>query len=437
MSKLIDIASNPGTKSELDLFNIPPTQVAVVRNQWKEIQAANAIDSEGPYEFHIAPNPQMLQLSKNYLYMELRVLKEDGTQADEIVNNVVKVSLINMIGSTFVKQVKLSINGSEIFDSGDKYAYRAMMETELCHGKDAKSSQLQAALYFADTYNKIDDATNEAIKWRALLCDNSKWVQVMAPIHADLFSTNRYMLSHTDIRMQVYRNSDAFCLMRFDTENYKIEVGSMRWYVKTVDIQPSIGLALEKTLLHHTAKYPVRRVVIKTLHIDAGRKEAPQTPIFNGQIPRRLVIGCVSYASYIGSYAHSPFNFKHFQMNELSIVVGGESVPFKPLTMNFLGNQYMRAFTQLFEGLGIAGEDKGNGIDMHKFASGSTLFAFDLSPDEDDGGHWDLVKEGATCINMKFGAAVPAGGIEVIAYGEFDNLLTIDRNRNPYTDYKA
>ena len=65
------------------------------------------------------------------------------------------------------------------------------------------------------------------------------------------------------------------------------------------------------------------------------------------------------------------------------------------------------------------------------------MFVFDVSPDGDDGGHWDLVKEGAVYINIKFNRAIADGGMEIVVYGEFDNLVTIDRNRNPYTDYKA
>ena len=82
-------------------------------------------------------------------------------------------------------------------------------------------------------------------------------------------------------------------------------------------------------------------------------------------------------------------------------------------------------------------EDKGNGISLKSYKLGSCLFAFDLSPDHDDGNHWDLVRDGSTTINIRFGAAVPAGGIEVVVYAEFDNLITIDQNRHTFIDYKA
>lgn len=437
MSKLIDSQSAPSTKTELDLFQLPPTQVAVENSFWKEIQLNSGINNEGPYEFHISPEPQMLQLSKNYLLIEFKIVNADGT---DLVGpaNAPLVGPINLIGSTFIKQVKLYMNGSEVSDSGDKYAYRAYIETELNYGHDAKESLLQAALYIPDTWNHIEDHHNLGLAERSTHFHQSAVVQTMAPIHCDLFAQNRYMINQVDLRMQVHRNSDNFCLMRYQNQNnFKIEVVNMRWYVKAVNVQNSVSLAIEKTLQHFTAKYPVKRVEMKTMHIAAGRQECPQTPLFNGQIPRRLVLGLVKFESYVGAQNRSPFNFQPFSVTELSLSAGGKTVPFKPLTMDFPNNRCTRAFVQLFEGLGIADENKGNGISLNRFKSGSTLFAFDLSPDEDDGGHWDLVRDGAIYINMKFQDAVLAGGIELIAYGEFDNLVTVDRNRNPYTDYKV
>ena len=128
MSKLIDNQSNPSTKTELDLFQVPPTQVAVTDSYWKEVQLTNGINNEGPYEFHISPDPQMLQLSKNYLMIEFKITNADGTA---LAAAHPMVGPINLIGSTFIKQVKVFANGTEVFDSGDKYAYRAFLETEL------------------------------------------------------------------------------------------------------------------------------------------------------------------------------------------------------------------------------------------------------------------------------------------------------------------
>ena len=360
--------------------------------------------------FILAPNPQMLQLSKNYLLTEFKIVNEDGTNLGpaQAQGPQPMVGPINYIGATLFKQVKLYINGTEVFDSGDKYAYRAYIETELMYGKEAKESLLQAGMYFPDEPpDHIDDNQNTGLAQRYLPFQRSATVQVMAPIHCDLFAQNRYLVNQTDLRLQIYRNSDAFCLMRpLNNNNYRLELVNMRWYVKAVNVQNMVNLAIEKTLQTTTVKYPIRRVEVKTLHIAAGRQECPQTPIFNGQIPRRMVLGLVSYNAYMGSRDNSPFNFQPFHMTELSITAAGKTFPHRPLTMDFDNNRFTRAFVQLFEGLGIADENKGNCISLAKFKSGSTLIAFDLSPDEDDGGHWDLIKDGATYINMNFGQAV-------------------------------
>ena len=154
MAKLIDSLSSSAIKSQLNLFDLPPTQVVVENASWREIQLRNACTNQGPYEFYLAPDPQMLNLTKNYLFVELKITKEDGGNLIHAVGNAnvdPLVGPVNYIGKTLIKQLKVSLNGVEVFDSGDKYAYRAYLETELNYCSDAKSSHLQAAIYSKDT----------------------------------------------------------------------------------------------------------------------------------------------------------------------------------------------------------------------------------------------------------------------------------------------
>ncbi len=95
----------PGTKSELNLFGIPPTQMVAENCRWNEINLRNACTHTGPYEFHIGPNPQFLHLAKNYLLIELKILKANGNAlvhaaADGIVDPL--AGPISVIGKTFI-----------------------------------------------------------------------------------------------------------------------------------------------------------------------------------------------------------------------------------------------------------------------------------------------------------------------------------------------
>jgi ribonucleoside-diphosphate reductase beta chain len=148
-----------------------------------------------------------------------------------------------------------------------------------------------------------------------------------------------------------------------------------------------------------------------------------------------MLVVLVDTDAFHGSYTKSPFNFKNYKLSEAKVTAGGHNYPNTPLKANFESKQYLELFNNLFEVLGIGDENKGNGITKEKFVNGSMILAFDLSPDCDDGGHWELIKQGTTSLHLTFDEAIPAGGVEAIVYSEYDNMLSIDRNRQPSFDY--
>ena len=109
----------------------------------------------------------------------------------------------------------------------------------------------------------------------------------------------------------------------------------------------------------------------------------------------------------------------------------------QPLNVDFKNNLYINAYNQLFEALDLARDNKGNGINRSDFKNTHCIFAFDLTPDEDDNGHWDLIRDGTTSIDIKFSEKLPDSGVQILVYAEFDNLLLIDKDRNVFFDYSA
>lgn len=436
---LIESTSTPSTKSELDLFIVPPTQVAMKRGFWEEINPMNPVTNEGPYEFRIPPDPNFMQLSKHFIYMQLSILpRAEPLKADGTAPPTPAIAPINLIGKTFFRQVKLYLNGKQVYDSGDKYAYRAFLETELNYGSEAKNSHLQSALYFKDTPEKYDSDENEGFKIRTEYFKDKNIVEVLAPLHLDLFMQDKLLLNFTELKLELNRNSDNFLLQSpSGANNPQLVVHQMKFFIRKVEILDSIGLALEKTLMNFTAKYPVRRITMMNLHISSTSQSTPLNTLFTGQLPRRLIIGCVDADSYRGDVKKSPFNFKSYSINDVKVICAGQTFPSQPLRLDFKNKKYLRAYNQLFEALDIARDNRGNGITREGYKSGQCLFAFDLTPDEDDNGHWDLIKEGATSIEITFGEKIPDSGIEVIVYAEFDNLVMIDKNRNVMYDYST
>ena len=47
---------------------------------------------------------------------------------------------------------------------------------------------------------------------------------------------------------------------------------------------------------------------------------------------------------------------------------------------------------------------------------------------------FELIKSGTTTLRLQFDEAVPAGGIEMVILGEFDQMILVDYNRRVISD---
>ena len=83
----------------------------------------------------------------------------------------------------------------------------------------------------------------------------------------------------------------------------------------------------------------------------------------------------------------------------------------------------------LFSGTDKENRDEDNDITREDYPRGHTLYAFDLSPDLAEVGHFNLAKQETVREEFQFGAAPPST-VTVIAYADFENVIEIDRNRN-------
>jgi hypothetical protein len=156
--------------------------------------------------------------------------------------------------------------------------------------------------------------------------------------------------------------------------------------------------------------------------------------LFTGQLPTRLIVGCVENTAFNGDVTKNPFNFKHFSLNEVMVYLDGQQLDIKPLSSNFARGQYISAFISLFNGTGKSNRDEGNDIDRSYFANGYTLYASDLSPDLSENDHFNVACQGTVRLDPKFATALPHT-VTVVAYAEFENIIEIDRNRNVIFDF--
>ena len=123
--------------------------------------------------------------------------------------------------------------------------------------------------------------------------------------------------------------------------------------------------------------------------------------LFTGQLPSRLVIGCVDNDALNVHYVKNSFNFKHYTFNEISLHLDWHTQPFKPLKPNFDNHQYIQAYISLFSGTGKETRDESNDIAREQYPNGYALYALDLSPDLAEEEYFNLAKQEYSLVRVE------------------------------------
>ena len=153
---------------------------------------------------------------------------------------------------------------------------------------------------------------NEGLKLRGAYTARSSEVDMIGRIHSDIFFQPRYMLNEVNTKIKLIRSKDAFCMMATGAQAFTIKIVSAYMLIRKVKISPSVYLAHAKALESGLAKYPIRRVICKSFTIPTGYLDISQEKVFSGQLPSRLIVGCVDNRAFNGDLDRNPFNFKHF-----------------------------------------------------------------------------------------------------------------------------
>ena len=164
----------------------------------------------------------------------------------------------------------------------------------------------------------------------------------------------------------------------------------------------------------------------------SGQHEIPENNLVEGTLLCKVLKELVKSQGFHRSYQTSPFNFNHFDVDEIALRVDGRGVPFDRLKMNYANTQCLLGYMYLmhvsnrmfhYSDLDIC--------PMSDYMNGTALYGFDLTPDLSNDCHFQLVCEGKLSLEIKL-AKASTDSITIACYLEFDALLTMDENRTVY-----
>ena len=127
------------SKAELELFSVPPMNTSMEKAGYVVSLPVSSLNDTGPIEFNInASADEYIDLGRTYLYVKLKVTKDDGENLDVTE----KVAPVNLFLHSLFSQVDVKLRDTLVTPSVNTYPYKSYLETLLSYGSDAKETQL-------------------------------------------------------------------------------------------------------------------------------------------------------------------------------------------------------------------------------------------------------------------------------------------------------
>ena len=413
-------------KPELSLFSPPEVQSAVVKGGWVDIYPSNSKLTSGPIEFFIVANEDYLDLNDTLLYITVRVLK-DRTGAPVAAAD--SVALINMPLYSLFSDVEVYLNDTKCDPGDGMYAYNALFSNMLSYSSLTLNNQLISAGYAKDEAGKLDDKDNTGFQKRKSWNNGATF---FGRLLCNVFQQERYMLDGVNVRIRLMRQKPEFAIMAFNADpkiQPVFEIIDARLSVRRVQVADYVRQEHEKALSSMNALYTFPLKVFNTFTIPKDDRGVIKENLFNGNIPKFLMVAMVSGDAFNGLYTKNPFNFVHNNVTKIGLYKNNEPVPFLPYEPDFEGNLFLREYMSIYMGCGMVGKDENLSFTYEDYPKGYTFFVFNLTPD------LSLInckpEKANLTLKMKFAKTLPEP-TTIILYGLFDGLVQIDKNRIVY-----
>lgn len=419
----------------MDLFAPVPREVTSV-NGYVIAYFPKSPGPVGPFEFDIKTFAgQYIQLPQTRLYARLRVIQRNN---NNLLPNA-DVSLVNLILSSMFTCVSISLNGVHVNGLQNTYSnYRSYVETLLSYGRTAYKSHLASAIYVMDKAGEFDSVTNPRIVHDADdIGENSGYVfrqrsivgsrpfEVMIPVPCDFFQINRHFPPGASIGVKFQRNAEQAFELLSAGGHFKVDVMSIKLYVKYISVLPEVVEIQRNKWKTKNMILPFKKteIVIEPLH--AGIRSHSVRSVFSGTLPKSLIIGMVRSDAFDGVISRNPYNFQHFNMSSMSISINGVIQPSDPYELDFPAGLNVRLFRDFYDAIGVSHDDCGSMINLPQFGAGSTLMAFDLSPDRCNGYHNHNPVTGKIDITINFNRPLDVE-VSMLMFATFSAVLELD-----------
>ena len=425
--------------SEFDYFTPTVIQSAIVGEYDDVISPVNAINPStstglNTLEFNIPGAADLYRdLNNSYLMVKIKIVKTDGTAlaADA------KIAPVNLTLHSLFNNASVTLCGKEISEKDTLYPYRAYLETLLTYNKNVLNTRMASEGWQKDDAALIENITlakangqpdpNAGFIARQKLAGASPAFVLLGRPHVDLFHQPLDLPPNCGLTLKLTPSPTAFHLMEVENGSSKVVLLEARLFVRTKKVAPELVLAHKEMLQKGNMRFPLNRVTVSRYGIATGFKSVSIPMNFPAKLPKRLFIGLVSNLASSGQRDKNPFNFQNFSLQDLTVTVNGVQVPMNGLEMDFAKKDYMRAYLNTLQALGLDTDNRAIDITPDEFGGGYTIYGFKVAPGPVDGAVHTLANSvGSIVANLTFATALTEN-VDMIVLAETPAILEIDK----------
>ena len=235
------------------------------------------------------------------------------------------------------------------------YPYKAILDLLVYSPAGYLRNGAKSFLYSKDSAGNMDKTIIDGEGGNSGLIDRFQFTKggaeclLRAPIFHDLFQMSEYLLPGLELKLRFWPSSDNFVLMSGEAETslYWVEIQDIVLQMTGIEVTENLRKQHLSMLNRHNAIYHMKSSVLKTFAIPPNLKTWNLNNIFNSEIPSDILIAFVESDSAVGSMKKNPYNFKHFNLNFLSLSIEGmQTRTFRP---DYAKKFYRDEFDALFE----------------------------------------------------------------------------------------
>ena len=447
---LLDSESGERLTSDLDLFNVPPTQTSIGDCYYVNYYPITSLERNGPIEFVIkTSNDVYLDIANTLLYTKSKIPKNDNSELPKAAagaseENIVYVAPINYFHATQFKNVEVYINGKLISTSDNMSAYRAYIECLLSYSADAKREQLRSAYFYTDDGNDLDwidtsvddeDSTEKyGLHQRFERSKHSTSFETLGRVHSEIFAQNRMIPGGNEIRVKFHRNDAAFSLLsKLNEHQYAISTDVATLMVRHCNIAPHIVESHTRAVQTRNLKYPIQKITMKFFTRSSGRNDLSEPNLVNGILPDWVIVGLVRADAFSGAINKNPLNFKHFNAQTIVLRKNGNPIPFEEIELDYSKDLYQQGYFSLLQASGKMFQDQGFDIKPEQYKNGYALYGFNIKPDLSPCGSFNLLTEGKLSLEIKL-KNESSVSITTVVFLQYQSMIEIDKDGNVFTN---